>query len=377
MTSGEEILGKSLEGRKMNKEKNNLMTPSELTYILVGIIIGIGIFILPNAAVEKSQQDAWISAIIGAIYPLYLVLIASYICKKKPKDSILLLSRQNFGKFVGNIFNIMFMIHFAFFVTSITSSLVNVLQVYAVSFIKPEKLVFFIILISAYTASKGLKVLGKINVYTFYLGILLVLSSINALRDGSILNIQPVFGSGVQNIFKGAKETIYSYGGMEFLFIIYPYAKDKKMVIPSAIKSVLWVMLIYAWVVFITIYYMGVDIIPKTFWSFVTVSESIQIPIINNFRFIFMALWTVVAFKTIANDYFAVSYILNDITGLDRKKLCIYIYPIMVYLALRFPNEVVRRKVANTVIPWIIIFDITYITIIALLMMVKNAKGHK
>ncbi len=358
----------------MNKEKSNLLTPSELTYILVGIIIGIGIFSLPNAAVEKSKQDAWISAAIGAIYPLYLVLIASYICKKKPKDNILLLSRQYFGKLLGNIFNIMFMIHFVFYAASITSNLVNVLQVYAVSFMQPEKLVFFIILISAYTASKGLKVLGKINLYTFYLTLFLVLSSINAFKDGSILNIQPVFGSGVQNIFKGAKETTYSYGGMEFLFIIYAYAKDKKMVIPSAVKSVLWVMLIYVWVVFITIYYMGVDIVPKTFWSFITISESIQIPIINNFRFIFMALWTSVAFKTIANDYFAISYILNDISGLDRKKLCIYIYPVIVYLALRFPNEVVRRKFSSAVIPYIIIYALLYVTIIALLMMIKNAK---
>lgn len=46
----------------------------------------------------------------------------------------------------------------------------------------------------------------------------------------------------------------------------------------------------------------------------------------------------------------------------------------MVYLALRFPNEVVRRKVADTVIPWITIFDIAYVTIIALLMMIKSIK---
>lgn len=356
----------------MNKEKNNLLTPSEFTYILVGIIVGIAIFNLPNRAVESSQQDAWISTIIGAAYPLYLVLIAGYICKKNPNDSILVLSRQHFGKFVGNILNILFMMHFVYFVVSITSTLVNVLQVYAVNFITPEKVIFFTIFISAYAASKGLKVLGKINLYFFYLTILLVLSSINALKDGSILNIQPVFGSGVQNIIKGVKETIYSYASMEFLFIIYPYAKDKKTVIPSAIKSVLWVMLIYVWTVFITIYYMGVDIVPKTFWSFVTVSESVKIPIINNFRFIFMALWTIVTFKTIANDYFAVSYVLNDITGLDRKKLCIYIYPVMVYLALRFPNEVVRRKFASTVIPYIIIYALVYVTVIALLMMVKN-----
>lgn len=294
--------------------------------------------------------------------------------QKKPNDSICLLSRQNFGKFLGNIFNLMFMLHFVYFAASVTSSLVNVIQVYAVSFIEPKKLVLFTIFISAYAASKGLKVLGKINVYFFYLTIILVLSSINALKDGSILNIQPVFGSGAGNIFKGVQQTIIAYASMEFLFIIHPYAKDKKMIIPSAIKSVVWVMLIYAWVVFITIYYMGVDIIPKTFWSFVSVSESVQIPIINNFRFIFMALWTIVAFKTIANDYFAVSYILNDITAIDRKKLCIYIYPFIVYLALRFSNEVVRSKVANTVIHWIIIFDITYITIIALLMMIKSIK---
>ena len=92
----------------MNKEKSNLLTPSELlTYILVGIIIGIGIFSLAKCSQEKSKQDVWISAAIGAIYPLYLVLI-SYICKEKPKDNILLLlSRQYFGKLLGKTYLIL------------------------------------------------------------------------------------------------------------------------------------------------------------------------------------------------------------------------------------------------------------------------------
>lgn len=82
MTFGEEILEQSLEGRKMNKEKNNLLTPNEFTYILVGIIVGVAVFNMPNAVVEVSKQDAWISTIIGVLYPLYLVLVCSYICKK-------------------------------------------------------------------------------------------------------------------------------------------------------------------------------------------------------------------------------------------------------------------------------------------------------
>ena len=60
----------------MKKVESNAITPKQVTYLLVGSMIGVGILTLPNDLVAISKQDAWISAFIGAIYPLYMVIIA-------------------------------------------------------------------------------------------------------------------------------------------------------------------------------------------------------------------------------------------------------------------------------------------------------------
>lgn len=92
----------------MKKVGSNSITPSEVTFLLIGSMIGVGILSLPNDLVVVAKQDAWISAFIGAVYPLYMVIIASTLCKKHPKKNILALSKMCFGKFIGSILNIIF-----------------------------------------------------------------------------------------------------------------------------------------------------------------------------------------------------------------------------------------------------------------------------
>ncbi|MBU3114241.1 GerAB/ArcD/ProY family transporter [Clostridium lacusfryxellense] len=98
----------------MNK-KNRLLTSVELFFILVGCIIGMSVTSLPANVVSIAKQDGWISTIIGAIYPLYIVLIGGIIIKKYPDSNIMNLSKAFFGKIVGNVLNLLFMFQFLFY----------------------------------------------------------------------------------------------------------------------------------------------------------------------------------------------------------------------------------------------------------------------
>ena len=56
------------EGRKLDTEKNNLLTPNQLTYLLLGFVVGTGFLKLPNQLVKTAGQDAWMCAIFALIY---------------------------------------------------------------------------------------------------------------------------------------------------------------------------------------------------------------------------------------------------------------------------------------------------------------------
>lgn len=75
--------------------------------------------------------------------------------------------------------------------------------------------------------------------------------------------------------------------------------------------------------VFVTIFYLGVDIVPKANWPFVFVFESLKLPVINNFRYIVLFGLTLVSFRIIANFIFAASFAITDLTNLSINKVCI------------------------------------------------------
>ena len=362
----------------MNKSETELLTTNELLFTLSGCIIGVGILSLPNSIVANAQQDGWISTTIGCLYPLYLILIGGIIIRTYPDKTVMEVSILHFGKLFGNFLNFLFMAQFLLYVVGVIGSANSILRVYAVSFMTPFKISLVLVMLIIYACCKGLKTIAKINVLMFFIIAALTLSSTMALKNGSILNIQPIFGSGLSKIFKSSIESAFAYGNMEILFVIYPFVKNKKPVIRAALVATCIITFIYTWTVFITTFYLGPDIVPKSLWPFFFVSDSIQIPAITNFRFIFMALWTLIIFKTATSQYFAASAIFNDIfKKIDRKYVYFLLSPLILVLPLLFTNEVARRDFFTKVMPWVTLFNLIYITLISIFTAIKRKKVSK
>ncbi|MCX7746333.1 MAG: spore germination protein [Clostridia bacterium] len=362
----------------MDKRNNELLTQNELLFTLIGIIIGAGILSLPNAVVSEAKQDGWISTIIGSIYPFYIILVGAIIIKKYPDNSIMDVSKLCFGRVLGNLLNLLFMAQFLLYVLGVIGAAHSILRVYAVWFMTPFKITLVLLLVVVYISIIGLKCISKLNILMFFIILLYMISSLTALKVGSLLNIQPVFGAGLEKIIKGSIETTFSYGNMELLLLIYPFVRSKVAVVKTALKAAVIVMVLYTWTVFITIFYLGPDVIPKALWPFFFVSESVKIPVITSFRFIAMALWTLVIIKTATNQYYGATAILNNmLKRIDRKYICIALAPIILIFSLLFDNEVARRDFFSKVMPWVTLFNIGYVTIVAVFALILNKKPTK
>ncbi|EJO5346364.1 GerAB/ArcD/ProY family transporter [Clostridium botulinum] len=361
----------------MNKDDRNLLTSKEITFLLVGLLTGVGILSLPNDVSKLAKQDGWISVIIGSIYPIYIIFLCSFIIKKYPNENLLSLSKKVFGNFLGTILNILFGLQFMLYATSVASGFNNILRAYILYFLSPLKIYIVVFLLAAYSSIKGLKTLVKINHVIFYITILILLLSLQALKVGTILNIKPIFGSGFTNIIKASKNTAFEYATIEALLLIHPFVKEKSKIKRASLRAVGIVVIMYSWAVFITTYYLSADIIPKNVWSFLAVADSVKVPLINNFKYMFMFLWMQVIYKTISNEYYLFTYIFNDITKFDRKKMCIVLYPVFIYLSLMYKNPVSRAKFLNLIIPKVTIFNIAFLSLIALLIFLKKDEKNE
>ncbi|MCB2295037.1 spore germination protein [Clostridium algoriphilum] len=357
----------------MNK-KNKLITSTELFFILVGCIIGMGFTALPVDVVSIAKQDGWISTIIGGIYPLYIVLIGGVIIKKYPDSNIMNLSRAYFGKIIGNTLNMLFMLQFLFYAVLVISGSSNQLRAYSVYFIPHFKMVMLFATIACYASIKGLKVLGRFTSITFFLLCLIIVASTVTFKSSSILNVKPFLGAGVPKILEGSLKSAFAYANMELLLIIYPYVKQKKDILKVALISTLVIIFFHTWVVFTSIYFSGPDLIPKQIWPFSFVAESFKIPVINNFRYVDIIVLTILAYKTISIEFYASSKILNNITKIKRKTICFLLFPIIFICPMLIGNEVIRREILGKAMPWITLFNIAYVTLIALLTLLIDKK---
>lgn len=357
----------------MKKVKNNLLGESEATAMVVGFIIGTSILALPNGVVQGAKQDGWIAVIVGGLYPLYLSLLSIYYVKKHPNQDILSLSKIYLGRVFGTICNIMFMVEFTTLTIVAIVSLSNIFRVYATPFLTPIKIFIPSILLAMYLTNKGIIVLGRINKISLYVIVVLTLILLMFVKNGNYLNLLPIFGSGVKNILSGGKESALAYGGMEAIFLIYPFFEEKNKIKMITLKALFITMGIYVLVTFACIYCLGYKVTSIALWPVLLVTEGVNISIINNLRFLFLFLWSIAMFKIIANEYYAFTYILSDILKIkDKKKMYWIILPIMIYLCLKIKNEVQRRDLLSYIVPIITLFNIIYISIIAILIFIKD-----
>lgn len=362
----------------VSNSNNNYLTTSQFTLTLKSVVVGIDIMLVPNIIIPNSHQDAWISCLLGSLYPLYLVILAHFMSKKHPNNNILTLSKMCFGNFWGSILNYIFLCFFLFMSITELSGYSNVFRVYSVSFLKPYQVMLPCMLPIAYTAYKGIKAVGKVNEVGFYLTIGLICLPLAILPFGNILNLMPICGSGFKNILIGSTKTILPYSGLEIIFLIYPFLQNKKDVLKGGLIATCIVTSIYVLSVIAAIYYFGYETSLEFLWPILALTDSIHIPFINSFRYFFISFWSIVEFKCISTYYFAVSYGLNQsIKKISEQNFVLLLYPVIIVLSLFLKNPTIRRDYTNKLLPVFIIFNLMYISIICILIYIKKGDTYE
>lgn len=356
-----------------SNKKQEVLSTSHFTFIVFGAIVGAGVLSLPNGVVKEAYQDGWISTLIGSCYPMYVFAAANYIAKKAPKESLISLNKKYFGKYIGAIVTFILFTYGIAFTVMIASFYTNISREFAIGFLTPVRVLIIYFIAVIYASYKGMRAIGVISEITFYIIIILVLTAIPAVKAGEITNIKPITDTSIKALLKGSMQSIFAYTGGEVIFTFYPFMKDRSKLKASSIFNFIIITVIYVWVVFITTFYFGPDIVTKFHWSFLEVTDAVTITLINNYRYIFLLLWSLIAFRSSSVYLFSAICIAKNY--LDEKrinKLFFILYPILIYLTLSFGNEATRQKLTSLITLICLIFNLVYITIMIILVFIKE-----
>lgn len=361
----------------MENTSNNLLTPFDLTLFLVGSMCGLRILHASIDVAVIAKQDGWICIFLGSIYPIIIVLLVIYLSSRYPNDNILSLSTRFLGNILGTAFNFFYLFGILFYISAGVSSLSNILRLYVSQFLIPIKIVIFELLSAAFISSKNIKAISRVNTIIILTMIVSSITLLSGFNEGTILNIMPILDSSFKNIFWGSIKAATNYRGIELLLIFYPYINNKKKLVSSSFLSVLITVTFFTWNSFMTFYFLGTDLIPKNLYPFLFVTDNLTIPIINNFRYIFIFLWSLVGFNFISIFLFASTKVSTTLFPKVKKNLLVLIpLPLIAFASISFGNEALRRSIVKKLSPYLSLFILLYIVLVIIMSSIRMGKGN-
>ncbi|MFZ5643413.1 MAG: GerAB/ArcD/ProY family transporter [Bacillota bacterium] len=355
------------------KNKKNIITSKQLIFTIIGATIGVGILTLSSNVARESQQDSWISVILGASLPIAGLLAMNLIARRHPDSTFAEYCEKILGKWAGRALSLAFILYALVFASIVARIFVNVLKTYLFPTTPIWALSALILFVSAYLASRDARVLARVNELMFFEALVLFLFLFGALPQMDLTFFQPVGGSGLENILLGAYKTFFSYIGIEILLVIYPLVQNKKEVIKAGMTAVLIIVIIYLLVVFAVIGVFGPDATQKLRFGLMAIQKTYTAPVIERAEFFFIIFWVFVAFRPVANMYFACRYTTEKALGVAAPNtITVILFPLALIVSL-IPQNFEQTLNYSTIVAY---FGIGFLIVVPFfLLVVEKIRG--
>ena len=172
------------------KKITNLQVGSLVFFLMHAYFIGITF----SSVIVSLKQDSYLGIIVGAIIGFIPLLIYLYIFNYEPSLNLNEKNIKLFGKYIGNILNIIITIFTFLIITIVFSNLVTIIHT---DYLSKTPIIFLIITFLIpiyYSVYTGIKSICRASLIFFYMTIILIiLSNLGLLIQVDINNFKPFF----------------------------------------------------------------------------------------------------------------------------------------------------------------------------------------
>lgn len=351
--------------------QNDKISIRQLQTLLILDVFGTGVIILPRIAAQYAAQDGWIVIIFVTLLACLQVFLITTLAKMFPNDSFLtycskIVSRPlAFLISAGFIVKIIITIalELRFFGEIIKQTLLYHTPLYVV-FIA-------MVMVCGYVAAKGIEARARtgellLPVLLIPIVFVFVLASFNV----SFSNLQPVFSATPGEIAEAVYYCGYSYSGIEFLLLVFPYLNNPKRARKASLHAVLFIGLLMILITVVTIAQFGpVDVIRQQ-WPVLSMMSLIDFPgaFIERQDALIMSFWIISVFAIVNAGMFFAAAQLKDIV--QKGRLSVYILCLIPPVALVsfYPNNM--AQVFDLMQKTFFTFGLAYMMLIPLVLLV-------
>ncbi len=351
---------------------NDKISIRQMISIVILDIFGTSIIVLPQKAAILNNQNGWIIVLLTSLLAILATILITTLCQKEINLNFYEHTKKNLTKPVAIIIMFMFVIKNVLIVsyelsafTSMTSQILLPTRNFVMIFGS-------MIVIGAYCAMQGIETRARLSeILVFLLLASLFISLILTSLDADFTNILPIQIHSDVPYFKYSIGLMFTFMGLEYLYLIYPYVSDKSKYRSGAIKSV----------AILGVLMTAITIIATATYNYVTLMEQrwpvldmiSQVNIIGAYferqDALIMSFWIIGVFSSVTAGIYYSSVIIMDLIPKAKTKYVITILAIVIfvvtdiYMGVEVDDVLVLGLINGLLIFFLFIFPIVSLTV--------------
>lgn len=331
--------------------KNNLqITPAQminaslLFFVTFSVQVGVGIHGFQRAIYEDAKQDAWISIIISFLFTYLVVFVMFKNLEKFESDDIYGVHQEVFGKFLGNLINIIIILYCVTAFLAIIKNYTEVIITWVFPNLSPWFIVITLLFIVFYAFTGGLRVMVGVCFLSFFLTLWIPVVLIYPMEYTHPDHLLPILDNNLIDILKGAYSMNFTIAGFEVLNVLYPYVKEKEKARKYVYLGLLSTLLLYLFTFLITLTFFSGEQLEQAVWATLSMFSIIRLPFFERIEIFTICFWMVIILPNLCLYAWCAYRGFNRIFNMSDKKF-ICIFPVSILIGCLFVQS---RSQLNT-----------------------------
>ncbi|WP_319003640.1 GerAB/ArcD/ProY family transporter [Sutcliffiella horikoshii] len=318
------------------------VSPFLVFYLIHSTQFGVGALGYQRVIAMSAGYDAWMGIILFAGITHIVIYMIYKICEKSSGD-LASAHRMAFGKWLGNLLNLFFVIYFSMTAVTVLRTYIEVVQVWLFPDLSTWFFALIFLLLVYYIISGGFRVITGIAFLGVMLPAYLFLTIVLPLEYANFRNLLPIFDHSFKDIFLSGRDMTLSMLGFETLLMFYPFISKPQQSKKWAHLGVFVTSSIYLIFALITFAYFSEGKLQKNIWATLSIWKIIELPFVERVEYIGIANWCLIILPNVCLFLWCSSRLAKRMTKLKHRTALLFITIVVFTIVNQFED----RKLIN------------------------------
>ncbi|EJQ98117.1 spore germination protein (amino acid permease) [Bacillus cereus MSX-A1] len=284
----------------MNKHEQDYITLLEYILCIHTVQIASGILIMPSSIAIIAGTDGWIAVIFGWFLTNIIGMMIVYTMQQHKNLSFYQIIENYFGGFLGKLIIGSYAIYFAIVGFNTLLRAIDIIRVWIFPTMLPHKIVILFLLPLLVLVRHGVPAIVRYQEVVFFLTMLLPLLLLFALKNSFHLSyIFPLIKEGLRPILLATKETITPYAGLETVYFLYPFLRNKEKAMQGVLIANTCTMCVFIYITLLCYVYFSPDGIKHLIWPVFHLLKGIHFNFLERFEIVYIAYYLLMFSTTV------------------------------------------------------------------------------